>query len=171
MDPRRSLTHGPTTTRWPGRTPGKDTMTADRPTWLADGATAYELTTTYDGRGTVKPVTVVRATATQVIVSDQFGEIRYRLGDLKRVSQRHDGPRLAAPDDPKVLDILMQAATFKAMQPLTEVVQELLLHARLYTRDRAEALDHATRLRDAAAKAVEDLTAAGRTEDASPEES
>lgn len=138
-------------------------QTHEIPGWLAVGAKVAVYTVAYDGRGSVRWAWVVRHTKTQVVVHHAGGvERRFRLGGRGRLtpvgSDRNHRTELLPPDAPEVLAVVRQATVRQAMGALVSIIAELQTGARIYTVDPPAALVNATRIRDAAAKAVEALT-------------
>jgi hypothetical protein len=132
-----------------------------RPAWLADGKTVYAVAgRTFDGGYSVNPRRVIRATATQVIVTPLDGsrEERFRLDTLHPVgADRYGSPELAPAGDPRVQDALSRAKVRKATAPLRELWEELSKGNAIGTTDAVLAREYVTRVRDAAQSALDNL--------------
>lgn len=129
-----------------------------RPDWLADGSEVAIL-----GRIGATPGVVARATPTQVIVKTGRGERRFRMSDLRPVGV-HDSlrwDRLVPPDDHRYLAAKSQAEVSEAMRPLIKVAGEAFIQYRIGTKDREQAVEWATRFRDAAQAALDALNREG----------
>lgn len=130
----------------------------ERPDWAYDGAEVYKLHGKWNGN-TVLRRTVVRATATQLVVEDDRGnEERYRLKDLGLVGG-DSRTELVPGTHPAVLADYRQREVQKAMEDLREVFQDLQRGAQLYKNDLDVALENARRVLDAAGKAVDMMEA------------
>lgn len=137
----------------------------DRPSWLHEGGTVYARrnngwTSTID----LSPRTVVRFTATQVLVAPESGpEERYSLDRLIKVGSqsRRDSMELLGPDDNSVINEMRRTAVAAATSDMLRVIRELEVGAVIASDELLTALDNVTRIRAAVEKAYQGILEAG----------